>query len=167
VQAEKTIKYDIDGYDILTDALKTLLNQYPGLEAGEKIKFTTLKEDSGIAFEPVSGAVIYSSKKYITGLTDQLCDYPFYIIYRTALDSQESKIDIKEFLDNMGKWLEKQPVAIDNTDYKLDQYPPLKNGRTIEEITRTSPSYPEELQENGVQDWVIGMTLRYRYKFKK
>ena len=44
----------------------------------------------------------------ITGKVNQVCNYPFYAVYRTAADSQNSKIDIKEFLDKLGKWLEKQ-----------------------------------------------------------
>lgn len=35
VDSKKIVKYDVDGYDIVTNALKDLLNQYPGLETGE------------------------------------------------------------------------------------------------------------------------------------
>ncbi len=38
VDSKKTVKYDVDGYDIVTNALKDLLNQYPGLETGEVFK---------------------------------------------------------------------------------------------------------------------------------
>ena len=54
---KKVTKYDIDGYNVVSLALSDLLNSYPGLEDGEKITFSDLKEDFGIAFYPVSGAV--------------------------------------------------------------------------------------------------------------
>lgn len=119
----KPIRYDVDGYDIVTNALKDLLNSFPGLLEGENIKFSTLEEDSGISFYPISGAVIATETTSITGKVNQVCNYPFYVVYRTAADSQNSKIDIKEFLDKLGKWLEKQPVAIDGETQKLSAYP--------------------------------------------
>ena len=83
-EVKKLVTYDVDGYDIVTKALETVLNTFPGLQPTEKIKFSSLKEDEGIAFYPVSGAVVASEKKYITGIVDQLCNYPFYIVYRSA-----------------------------------------------------------------------------------
>ena len=50
----KPVRYDVDGYDIVTNALKDLLNSFPGLLEGENIKFSTLEEDSGISFYPIS-----------------------------------------------------------------------------------------------------------------
>ena len=130
-------------------AVKDLLNQYPGLETGEVFKFSTLKEDDGIAFYPVSGAVIAQEKKSVTGKVNQLCNYPFYIVYRTSRDSPNMKADIKEFLDSVGKWLERQTVVIDGE----------------KEITRITPSYLDKTYENNVQDWVISMSLKYRNVF--
>lgn len=101
VDSKKIVKYDVDGYDIVTNALKDLLNEYPGLETGEVFKFSTLKEDDGIAFYPVSGAIIAQEKKSVTGKVNQLCNYPFYIVYRTSRDSPNMKADIKEFLDSV------------------------------------------------------------------
>ena len=138
VDSKKIVKYDVDGYDIVTNALKDLLNQYPGLETGEVFKFSTLKEDDGMAFYPVSGAVIAQEKKSVTGKVNQLCNYPFYIVYRTSRDSPNMKADIKEFLDSVGKWLERQ---------------------------RITPSYLDKTYENNVQDWVISMSLKYRNVF--
>ena len=37
--ADKPIGKDATGYEILTDAMKALLNQYPGLYENETIKF--------------------------------------------------------------------------------------------------------------------------------
>ena len=53
-EVKKPVTYDVDGYDIVTKALETVLNTFPGLQPTEKIKFSSLKEDEGIAFYPVS-----------------------------------------------------------------------------------------------------------------
>ena len=161
----KPVKYDVDGCNIVTNALKDLLNSFPGLLEGENIKFSTLDEDSGISFYPISGAVIAAETTSITGKVNQVCNYPFYVIYRTAVDSQNSKIDIKEFLDNLGKWIEKQPVTIDGEMQRLDAYPDLTEGREITEISRQTPAYLESTSEGNVQDWVISLALRYKNIF--
>lgn len=161
----KPIKYDVDGYDIVTNALRDLLNSFPGLLEGEIIKFSTLEEDSGISFYPISGAVIATETTSVTGKVNQVCNYPFYVVYRTAVDSPNSKIDIKEFLDKLGKWLEKQPVTIDGETQKLSDYPELTEGREITEISRQTPAYLDSTSEGNVQDWVISLALRYRNIF--
>lgn len=164
-EVDKKPRYDVDGEEIITNALKKLLNSFPGFMEGETILFSTLNEDSGISFYPVSGAVIAQETISITGKVDQLCNYPFFIVYRTAADTQVSKIDIKEFLDKLGKWLEKQPVTIDGEEVKLTSYPELTEGREITEIARQTPSYLDNTSEGNVQDWVISMNLRYRNIF--
>lgn len=163
----KPVKYDVDGYEIVTDALKALLNSFPGLLEGESIKFSTLEEDSGISFYPISGAVIATETTSVTGKVNQVCNYPFYVVYRTAADSQNSKIDIKEFLDKLGKWLEKQPVMIGEQQQKLSAYPELTDGREITEISRQTPAYLDNTSEGNVQDWVISLALKYRNIFYK
>lgn len=164
-ESKKTVRYDVDGYDIITNAIKDLLNQYPGLLPEETFLFSTLEEDSGISFYPVSGAVISTESKSVTGKVDQICNYPFVIVYRTGASAANSKINIKEFLDNVGKWLEKQPITIDGQTHKLESYPVLTEDRVIEEITRQTPSYLDSTSENNVQDWVINISLKYRKIF--
>ena len=165
-ESKKIVRYDVDGYDIVTNALKDLLNQYPGLLEGEKFKFSTLEDDGGMAFYPVTGAVIAKERKSVTGRVNQLCNYPFFLVYRTSINSPNSKADIKEFLDSVGKWLERQNVVIDGAKYKLDFYPMLTEERKIEEIARITPSYMDKAYENNIQDWVISMSLKYRNIFR-
>ena len=164
-ESNKPVKYDVDGYDIITNALKDLINRFPGLLEGEKVTFSTLEKESGISFYPVSGAVIVTETTSVTGKVNQVCNYPFYIVYRTSADSQNSKIDIKEFLDKLGKWLEKQPVKIEEETYKLSGYPYLTEGREITEISRQTPAYLDNTSEGYVQDWVICLALSYRNIF--
>lgn len=64
----KPIGVDADGYDILTTAMKALLNQYPGLQENETIRFEQLEDDSGIAFSNDNGALVYSEKEDVCGV---------------------------------------------------------------------------------------------------
>ena len=163
----KVVKYDVDGYEFVSRAIQDLLNSFPGLLEGETIKFSTLEEESGISFYPVSGAVIAQETTSVTGKVNQLCNYPFYVVYRTAADSPNSKLDIKEFLDNLGKWIELQPVMIDGEVQKLEGYPTLTDEREITEIARQTPAYLDNTSEGNVQDWVISLALKYRNIFYK
>ena len=58
----KLKKMDLEGYEIVTDAIQSLLDTYPGLEEGDKIVFSNLEETSGIAWYPVSGGAIEKEK---------------------------------------------------------------------------------------------------------
>ena len=61
----KPIGIDGEGKDLLTKAVKELLNNFPGLEDKE-ITFEELSKDSGIAFSADNGALILSEKKSVT-----------------------------------------------------------------------------------------------------
>lgn len=163
----KPEKYDAGVEQIITDVIGNLLNQYPALLKGEKIRFSVLEEDSGIAFYPVSGAKVMTESKSVTGKINQLCNYPFYVVYRSATTTENSKRDIKEFLDTLGEWLDMQPVIIANEKYQLKKYPDLSDNRKIEEISVINVSNPEAPNEDGVQDWVIGLSFKYRKIFYK
>ena len=166
-ESKKPVKYDVDGYAAVTDALVSLLNSFPGLEEDEKIRFSTLDEDGGIAFYPVTGAVIALEKKSVTGKVDQLCNYPFYVIYRYSIDSPKIKASIKEFLDTLGKWLEQQTVVINGEQKRLEEYPVLTEERKIEEIIRLTPAHLDNVSDGNVQDWAISISLKYRNIFYK
>ena len=166
-ESKKQIRYDVDGYEEVTDALASLLDSFPGLEEDEKIRFSTLDEDSGIAFYPVTGAVIAQEKKSVTGKVDQLCNYPFYVIYRSSIDSPKVKASIKEFLDTLGKWLEQQTVVINGEQVNLEEYPVLTEERKIEEIVRLTPAHLDNVSDGNIQDWAISISLKYRNIFYK
>jgi len=164
-EAKKTVKYDIDGHDIVTNAINEILNKYPNLE-GEEILFSTLGKESGIGWFPVSGAIIAEEKTTIKGITKQVCNYPFYVIYRTGEGRSKQKVIIKEFLDNMGKWLERQTLIIDGETHRLESYPALTENREIIEIARQTPSYLDTTND-GVEDWAILITLKYKNEFRR
>lgn len=159
------IGVDATGYEVLTEAVKDLLNQYPGLYENETVKFEELGEESGIAFSADAGALVYSEKYDISGMVYQTCQYPFFLVYRTASTKERQKMSIQEFLDIFGKWLCREDVVINGREHRLSDYPKLTGKRKIERITRTN-SYGQDPQENGVQDWVLPVTVEYTNKVK-
>ena len=98
----KEVKFDVDGYEAVTSALKELLNQFPLLD-GNKITFSSLKENNGISFFPISGAVVETQKKTITGKIYEVCQYPFFIVYRASglSESRKAKIKFTDFECNL------------------------------------------------------------------
>lgn len=162
---EKKVKYDIDGYDAVTSALRELLNQYPGLMENDEITFSVLGEDSGKAMFPISGAVIEDEKRSITGKVTEVCLYPFYVIYRASGLSENRKAKVKEWLDTLGKWLEQKKVVIDGKEYQLDELPPLTDGRKFLSIDRQTPAYLDTVNENQSENWAIYISARYEYKY--
>lgn len=158
----KPIGKDATGYEVITEAMKDLLNQFPGLLPGETVKYEELGEEEGIAFSNDSGALVYTETQDVIGGVHQTCQYPFFIVYRAASSAREKqKMSIQEFLDAFGKWLCREPAVIDGETYKLSSYPKLAGTRQIRRITRDN-SYGTEPQENGVQDWLLPVTAEYR-----
>ena len=162
----KPIGKDASGYNVLTIAVKALLNQFPGLYENETVKFEELGEDSGIAFSADNGALIFSETEDVLGGVRQTCQYPFYIIYRTSSTKERQKMSIQEFLDTFGKWLCREPVVIDGSEQRLSKYPTLSQGRKITKVTRDN-SYGLEPQESGVQDWILPVSIEYKYDFER
>ena len=162
----KPIGKGASGYDVLTIAVKALLNQFPGLYENETVKFEELGEDSGIAFSADNGALIFSETEDVLGGVRQTCQYPFYIIYRTSSTKERQKMSIQEFLDTFGKWLCREPVVIDGSEERLSNYPTLSQGRKITKVTRDN-SYGLEPQESGVQDWILPVSIEYKYDFER
>lgn len=157
----KPIGKDATGYEVITEAMKDLLNQFPGLLPGEEVKYEELGEDSGIAFSNDAGALVYTEREDVIGGVHQTCQYPFFIVYRAASSAKErQKMSIQEFLDAFGKWLCREPTVIEDETYKLDGYPKLAGTRQIKKITRDN-SYGTEPQANGVQDWLLPVVVQY------
>ena len=159
---------DIDGSEAVTTALLDLLNRFPGLKHGEKILFSAVPEDGGIGFFPTSGAVYLQNSEDITGHVKQVCQYPFSVICRAGAKSEAQRLRIKEFLDTLGKWLERQPVTVNQTVCQLSEYPPLASGnREILSIGRTNAAHLNAAYQDGMEDWVISGALNYKNEFDK
>lgn len=164
---QKQVKYDLDGYDVVTKALMELLNQFPGMESGEQIEFSELGEESGFAMYPINGAAIESERTSVTGKVTEVCLYPFYIIFRGAGLNEKRRIETKERLDNIGKWLEGKEIKIDDVPYKLSEYPPLTGNRKFLEFRRQTPAYLDNTYENQSEDWAIYISARYQNEYEK
>jgi hypothetical protein len=164
---EKEIRYDLNGIPVITDALINLLNEYPGLTDADEITFADLDENGGITIVPISGAVVETEKTDITDHVTQVCLYPFYVIYREKDLSERRKIKTKEWLDNLGMWLERQIVTINNTEYRLEEYPDLTGDRKFLSIERQSPAYLDKNEEDATEDWVIYISARYQNEFNR
>lgn len=159
----KPIGTDPTGYEYMKKAIKSLLNQYPGLD-GEKIYFEELGEESGIAFSADAGALVMSERKSITDHVTQTCQFPFLLIYRTTATREFEKLNVSAFLDTMGKWLCKEPVEIKGVPHRLTTYPAITDGRKITRITRNN-SYGTVPNENKSQDWILPVSVQYTYEF--
>ena len=164
--SEKQIKYDLDGYDSVTAALNVLLNSFPGLSEYDEIAFAVLPETGGKAFFPVSGAAVENEKRTVTGRVVQTCLYPFYVYFRLRGPSEGQKVSAKEWLDRLGRWIERQPVDIDGDPCKLDEYPSLADGRVMTTIDRQTPAYLESVTDDQTETWAIYITARYKNEFQ-
>ena len=163
----KEVKFDAEGTQELTDALLALVNSYPGLKEGEAFLFSTLREDRGRGFFPSTGAVIDDEIKDIVGHVHQVCVYPFALVTRAKGLTEARRVTTKEWLDKLGRWLNRQPVTINGADYTLDTYPALTGGRVLRELKLTVPAHLDGIGENGAEDWVCQVEARYINDFKR
>lgn len=159
----KPIGTDATGYELLTRAVKDLLNQFPGLN-GQKITFEELGEEDGIAFSADAGALVMSERRSITDRVVQSCQFPFLVVYRTSATREFQKLNVSTFLDSLGKWICKEPVEINGSEHRLFSYPALASGRKITRITRNN-TYGTVPNENGSQDWILPVSVQYTNEF--
>lgn len=168
---ERTPQYDIDGSDMATPVILNLLNQYPALGSDDSIKFATLDANRGKAMYPLNGAVIQSTVTDIWGDTEQTCVYPFIVLYRAGNLSENRREKVKEWLDNLGRWLERQEITlkVGNTTetVHLTTYPAINGNRQITEIQRTAPSYLNAENDNGTEDWAISISATYINRYRR
>ena len=160
---QKPIGVDASGYEVLTKAVSELLNQYPGLN-GRIVQFEELEESSGIAFSANNGPLIMKETEDILGHVTQVCQYPFFVVYRTASTRSEQKVRIQTFFDSLGKWICGEPAEVNGEEIRIDAYPELSGGREIKRITRTN-SYGIDPTEKGVQDWLLPVNVEYTNEF--
>ena len=158
---------DATVFDILTQAVRDLLNRFPGLEDGEEILYETLAAGGGIAFSNNAGALVYTDREDRGGNVRQTCRYPFFVVYRAAEAAREAKnLSVQEFLDTLGKWVCGEPVTIHGVSERLTNRPVLTNGRRITRITRDN-LYASDPGTKGIQDWVLPVTVEYTNEFER
>ena len=154
---------DVSGFRILTNAVLDLLSKFPGLN-GREIFFEELGKDYGIAFSADNSALIITEHRSITDHVWQTCRFPIYIIYRTASTDEDQSLRVQAFFDSLGKWICKEPAVVNGETIRLSAYPELSDGRKITRVTRSN-SYALEANEDGVQDWLMPVTVEYTNEF--
>lgn len=90
--------------------------------------------------------------------------YPFYIVYRTASTAEYQKLQVQAFFDAIGKWLCREPAVVNGETVRMKTFTELTDGRRITRITRSN-SYGLAANENGVQDWLLPVTVEYTNEF--
>ena len=146
---EQKYKIDLKTSDKLTPILLRLLNSYPDLDPGERIIFADGSQEQGIYMITICSAVIVNEYHDIVGNYQKDCQYPFYISYAVGKDSTGSRVSIKEFLDDLGIWLEGQD---------------LSEMLTVSEeakLERQTPAFLEDVSEAGIERWSIYINLFY------
>lgn len=154
---------DIGGFEEITQAVKVLLNQFPGLDEDEEVNFETFEDGNNLIFSNDSGALVYNEKEDVTGGVSQECRYPFYLVYRRTLTTERGKLIAYQFLDTFGKWLCKEPTVYEHTNPPAE-YPKLSGGRKITRIRRNL-IYGQDPAEDGTQDWVLPVIVEYTNEF--
>lgn len=147
--------YDIvtaDGSDNLTQAIMKLLNEFPQLDG--EIEFQTLDTTKGKAMFPNPSVAILLENESVTGHVTQRCAYAFTVVYRTRTTAT-NKEKIKEWLDNLGRWLEHT------------EYPVLEGEKEFRKIERTSQSYLYGETTDKAQDWAISLQATYTNEFDR
>ena len=162
---QKQIKYDLDGYEVVKDAILEIINQSPIISNENKVSFGVLEDTYGFAIIPVSSSVIESSRKSVTGKIIEICYYPFSLVYRNTGMNEKRKSEVSELLDNIGKWLEIKEITVGGEKQKLQSYPALTGNRKFLEIRRQTNSYLANVYENKSEDWEIRITARYQNEY--
>ena len=156
----KPIGMDATGYEVLSKAILSMLNQYPGLN-GKEILFEELGKDGGVAMSADNGALIMAERRSITDHVFQTCQFPFFVVYRAASTREKQKLQVQAFLDTLGKWLCREPVSPFEA---VCEHPVLTDGRRIIRITRSN-CYGLQPNQNGTQDWLLPVTVQYTNEF--
>lgn len=159
----KPIGVDATGFEMLTNAVRDLLQSYPGLGRRE-ILFEELDKDGGLIFSADGGALVMSERRSITDHVTQTCQYPFLVVYRISTTTESEKLYVQNFLETLGKWLCMEKAVIGDEVHRLKTYPKLTDGRQITRVTRSN-SYGTAPNENKTQDWILPVTVQYTYEF--
>ena len=159
------VRYDPEGAAVLTEAIRALLDRFPGLGQGQRVAFATLREQGGWAMFPGDGAVVDQEHRSVTGRVRQVCSYPFTAVYRAGGLTEQSRAQAKERLDALGRWLGRQPVTVDGEERRLEAYPALTGGRRFLGFSIQSPACLAEQDEHQTETWAVSIAARYENIF--
>lgn len=152
---------DVQGAESITMAIIELLNSCPFID---DVTFASLS-DTGIAVYPTGTPIVTRQTRSIIGHITQLCAYDIGLVCREYGQNESRKIGAKDLIDNVGAWLEQQPVTVGGTSYTLDSYPALSGQRQIRRIERMSAAAIEAATEDGGTVWSISVRVSYRNEY--
>ena len=119
---------DTETETLLSQVLVDLINQFP---SPMTVTFNNLNDREGISIFPQGSTFLLNETVSITDYCRQECFYSFNVIYRLAPRKDGQKIRVKEYLDMLGEYLEKQSVTVGEETYKIDEYPTLTANKKI------------------------------------
>lgn len=134
---------DDDTPAAVSRALVALLNTYSSKP--ETVTMEFLAEDSGLALSVIQSP--YVVEQYITG--GYLASYDFDLVYRVIPATDSQRLQADETLDATVTWLIKNISSISLA------------GVTITRIDRTNLSALMSRYENGAEDHVASLNLKY------
>ena len=167
MQEKQPIKYS--DIKIIVDALINLINKFPELPPNIKkggILFEQSKpQNISMCLSTIpSGSII--DKTYICG--KYIGIYTFKLILQKMSVTNEQRIDAQDILGKIVVWLEKSPIEkADGEVYKLEEYPPLDETRTIQKIEQISnPRIVQRLEPN-IEISEVNLRLKFEVEPKE
>lgn len=156
-----------NGEDNITKAIKELLNEFPRLSNSDIVEFQNMDATSGKAFYPTNSVAILREVDDITDHVTQTCAYNFLFIYRASGMNEKRRQAVKEWLDSLGRWLEKDTITVDSESYRLEDYPELADSKEFKSFKRQSQAYLYATNDNKVEDWGIMIQALYTNEFDR
>lgn len=139
------------------ETIYRLVKECPFIEEKSvKFDFLDIEEDS-IAVMSTPGACIVS-KDILGGFTGSL---PFILGYKGRQSSDNRKIKTVDLLNNIGKWLGKEKVTVDDKEYVLKEYPVLSDNRKITRIEQQTVPYISDIDEKSNITYVCTVKVTY------
>lgn len=139
------------------EAVYKLIKECPFIEK-ENVKFDFLDiEENSISVLSTPGAFIIS-KDILGGFTGSL---PFILGHKGRQSSDNRKIKTVDLLNNIGKWLGKEKVTIDDREYVLKEYPLLSDNRKITRIEQQTVPYISDIDEKSNITYICTLKVTY------
>lgn len=134
----------------IAKAILNIINtSYPSLPVS-KMQYQSLDtRKSSMAIYNLSTSAV--DKLYLNG--NYLATYRFSVVYRSIPTNTNQRVDCEEILNNLAYWL---------LSLNLNSDIALTNGRSIDNISITSPPVLYKQYGNGAEDYHVIFALKYK-----
>lgn len=134
----------------IAKAILNIINTNYAALPVSKIQYQSLDtRKSSMAIYNLSNSAV--DKLYING--SYLATYRFSVVYRSIPTNTNQRVDCEEILNNLAYWL---------ISLNLNSDVVLSNGRTIDNISITSPPVLYKQYGNGAEDYHVIFSLKYK-----